>query len=101
VKRFHPVCAVRELGPGGARLVRIGEKGIAIFNVAGEYLAIEETCPHAGGPLHEGTLEGCSVRCPWHDWRFDLETGRCDLNPKVRLVRYPVRIKAGRVEVSA
>ena len=101
MRRFHPVCAVEQLEPGCARLVRIGEKEIALFNVAGEYFAIEETCLHAGGPLHEGTIEGCSVRCPFHDWLFDLETGRCDLNPKVRLDRYPVRVRAGRIEVFA
>jgi len=98
---FHPVCAVEELEPGSARLVRIGEREIALFNVAGEYFAIEEICLHAGGPLHEGAVEGCSVRCPWHDWVFDLRTGRCNLNHEVRLDCYPVRVEAGRIEISA
>ena len=96
---YRTVCAVGELEPGGARLVVLDGKEIALFLVDGEYYAIEDNCLHAGGPLHEGRLEERTVVCPWHDWRFDLKTGACDLNPKVNLDRYPVRVRDGFIEI--
>ena len=98
---YRPVCAAEELGPGAGRLVEIDGKAIALFNVDGTYHAIEDHCLHAGGPLHEGPLEGRTVVCPWHGWRFDLTTGACDMNPKVCLDRYPVRVRDGVLEVRA
>ncbi|MDP3981906.1 MAG: Rieske 2Fe-2S domain-containing protein [Chlamydiota bacterium] len=48
---------------------------IALFNVQGKVYAIENECPHQGGPLGEGCLDGTVVTCPWHSWQFDLRTG--------------------------
>jgi nitrite reductase/ring-hydroxylating ferredoxin subunit len=62
--------------------------------------AVSDTCSHAGGPLHEGTLEGQVIVCPWHASRFDLRTGAVRGGPAtVPLVRYDVRVAEGRVEV--
>ena len=88
---YSAVFPVDELPPGRARLVELDGLKIAVFNVAGTLHATEDTCLHAGGPLHEGSLEGSVVTCPWHDWTFDVETGRCFYNPKVLLHRFPVR----------
>jgi nitrite reductase/ring-hydroxylating ferredoxin subunit len=92
---------VDELSPGAGRLVELDGKGIALFNVGGTFRAIEDTCLHAGGPLHEGALDGTTVTCPWHEWRFDLRTGRCELNHKVALRCYRVRVRDGTVEIEA
>jgi len=97
---YRPVCSVTDLEPGGARLVVLDGKEIALFFVDGKYYAMEDNCLHAGGPLHEGALEGTAVICPWHQWRFHLETGHCDLNPKVDLDRYPVRVRDGTIEIA-
>ena len=62
--------------------------------------AISNTCSHAGGPLHEGTIEDNIVICPWHASRFDLRTGAVRGGPAtVSQVRYDARIAEGRVEV--
>jgi len=98
---YRPVCREDEIPPGTGRLVEIDGKSIALFNVDGAFHAIEDTCLHAGGPLHEGKLEGTTVTCPWHEWRFDVATGRCELNPMASLARYPVRVRGGMVEVEA
>ena len=45
---------------------------IALFNVDGTFYALDGVCPHQGGPLGQGTLEGCIVTCPWHGWQFDV-----------------------------
>lgn len=50
---------------------------IALFNVNGNIFAIDNACPHMGGPLGKGVLEGCIVTCPWHDWQFDVTNGNC------------------------
>ena len=97
---YRPVLPASELPPGEARRVEIDGLEIALFNVGGTIHATENTCLHAGGPLHEGSLEDGVVTCPWHEWRFELATGRCNLNPKVRLKRYPVRVREGTIEVS-
>jgi nitrite reductase/ring-hydroxylating ferredoxin subunit len=101
VASFRPVCAVADLPPGQGRLVEIDGKAIALFNVAGVFHAVDDTCLHAGGPLHEGALDGTTVTCPWHDWRFDVVTGHCAMSPTAILARYPVRVQGGVVEIEA
>ena len=96
---YRPVCRASELEPGSARLVLIDGKEIALFFLDGEYHAMEDHCLHAGGPLHEGELDGRIVICPWHHWRFDLRDGSCNLNPKVNLETYPVRVRDGFIEI--
>ena len=73
---FVRVAAVGDILPGGRLLVEVEGIRIAIFNVDGEYLAIEDVCTHDGGPLVEGELlEGCQVECPRHGARFDIRSG--------------------------
>jgi nitrite reductase/ring-hydroxylating ferredoxin subunit len=56
-------------------LVRLGAREIALFRVGDQVYALDNACPHAGGPLAEGTLEGGCVTCPLHAWKFDVRTG--------------------------
>jgi nitrite reductase (NADH) small subunit/3-phenylpropionate/trans-cinnamate dioxygenase ferredoxin subunit len=98
---YRTVCRADELAPGAGRLVEIDGKAIALFNVGGTLHAIEDTCLHAGGPLSEGQLDGTTVTCPWHEWRYDVTTGRCELNPKISLSCFPVRVRGGVVEIEA
>lgn len=58
------------------RAVQIGSREIAIFNLGDRFLAIENHCPHKGGPLADGIVSGAAVVCPLHAWRFSLETGK-------------------------
>jgi len=101
VVEYRAVCRAEEVAPGTGRLVEIDGKAIALFNVGGAFHAMEDTCLHAGGPLHEGALEGPIVTCPWHAWEFDVRSGRCDLNPKVTLSCFDVRVRDGTVEIRA
>ncbi|MHC4135796.1 MAG: Rieske (2Fe-2S) protein [Planctomycetota bacterium] len=98
---YRAVCRAEEVAPGTGRLVEIDGKAIALFNVGETFQAMEDTCLHAGGPLHEGVLEGSIVTCPWHAWKFDVTSGRCSLNPKVTLSCYDVRVRDGMVEIGA
>jgi nitrite reductase (NADH) small subunit len=57
------------------RSVRIGSREIAIFNLGDRFLAVENLCPHKGGPLSEGIVSGNVVVCPLHSWKIGLECG--------------------------
>lgn len=57
------------------RAVAIGGWELAVFNLGDRYLALENRCPHAGGPLSDGIVSGCTVVCPLHAWRVRLDTG--------------------------
>ena len=82
------------------RLVEVGGQRIAIFNVGGKYWAIEDTCPHRGGPLSEGMLAEDEVICPWHGSRFNIKTGAVITPPARQGVKsFPVRIAGDDVEV--
>ena len=73
--------------------VQAGERWYALINVDGSLHAVDNNCPHNGGPLAKGTLDGQTVICPWHAWRWDVTSGR-NIAPGVdwRLPRVPVRV---------
>jgi nitrite reductase (NADH) small subunit len=68
-----------------------GERIVALFNVDGQFFALDGLCPHQGGPLGRGTLCGAEVTCPWHGWRFDVRSGHHDANPQLAHTRLPMR----------
>ena len=72
-----------------ARIELPGGDEVAVFNIDGEYYAIENFCPHKGAPLSEGLLCGHIVECSLHGWQFDVRTGEC--------LTVPERIKTFRV----
>ena len=68
-------------------------KPVAIFRVEGQFYAIQNTCPHRGGPLGEGECEGTVVTCPWHGLRIDVSSGVCADNDKVKIPHYNVKLQ--------
>jgi len=99
VGRWVPVARVPDIPPGTGRPVEAEGRWIAVFNVDGSWFAIEDTCPHQGASLGEGTLYEGKVICPWHSWIFDLRTGACPRIPGVSVATYRVRISADAIEV--
>lgn len=70
------LCNRAELpAEGNAKEFAAGDKTICVAMIDGKPLALDNVCPHRGGPLAEGTIEGGKVICPWHQWEFDLATG--------------------------
>jgi nitrite reductase (NADH) small subunit len=88
-----------DLRAGEGRVVEADGKDLALFNVDGAYYALDNACPHRGGPLGEGDLEGTMVVCPWHAWRWDVTTGANVNNPAIKTSCYPVSVDGGRVFV--
>ena len=95
---FQRVARISELPSQGGLCVRRGGRELGVYRVGKRVLAMENACPHAGYPLHEGQLEGCVVICNGHGWEYDLETG---LPPGVTgerpLARYPVEVRGDEI----
>jgi len=87
---FVKACPAAEIPPGSGKTLAVGGKEIAVFNVDGTFYAVDNECPHRGGPLGEGDLEGCVLTCPWHAWQFDLKTGE-SLTDDSRVTTYAVK----------
>jgi nitrite reductase/ring-hydroxylating ferredoxin subunit len=86
------VAAVSDVPPGRSIEVMADDQVVALFNVDGKFYALDGVCPHAGGPLGEGTLRGTIVTCPWHGWQFDVTNGQNCLNARVTHKSFPVGV---------
>lgn len=89
-----------ELTPGTRHLVDIDGVTVVVFNLGGEYFAIKDECPHDGGVLSNGELDGEVIICPRHGARFSIRTGTVLGPPAYEdLVTFPIRISQGKVQV--
>jgi nitrite reductase/ring-hydroxylating ferredoxin subunit len=75
---------------GTCRAFSVGRYEVAVFNVAGQLFALENSCPHQGGPLADGWLEGPLVTCPWHGWCFNVTNGKMTLGDFACVTRFAV-----------
>lgn len=89
-----------ELSPGEMKTFSAQGTELLLANVGGSFFAISNKCPHAGGDLSKGVLEGETVTCPRHGSRFDLKTGKALSGPKIGFLKlktsdakpYPVKV---------
>jgi 3-phenylpropionate/trans-cinnamate dioxygenase ferredoxin subunit len=91
---FVAAASVEDVPPGERIVVQVGKTWIALFNVNGEFHAVEDLCTHDEGPLGDGPVIGCEVECPRHGARFDLRDGRVTAPPAL----VPIPVHATRVE---
>ena|SRR5947207_3537566 len=70
------VAGIDEVPLGRVKLVEVNGNEIAVFNLAGSFHAVDNSCTHVGGPLCEGEISGSEVICPWHGATFDITTGQ-------------------------
>ena len=98
--RWVEVGELEEFGDSGRLHVRVGDRDLALFLIDGSVFAIDNLCPHRGGPLVRGHLEGDTLRCPLHHWSFNVRTGQSVDHPGARVGCYQVRLEdTGRVLV--
>jgi 3-phenylpropionate/trans-cinnamate dioxygenase ferredoxin subunit len=91
---------VGELAPGGHRVVDVDGVKVVVFNLGGDYFAIEDVCTHDGGQLTGGTIEGEEIVCPRHGARFSIRTGEALTAPAYEPVaKFPVRVENGVIQV--
>jgi nitrite reductase/ring-hydroxylating ferredoxin subunit len=93
------VCRVNEVAPNTSRVVHAGDRAIAVFNVSGQFLAIDDRCPHKGASLGKGSLVDGVVTCPAHNFKIDVRTGRNPKTPVLKVACYRVIVEEGIVKV--
>ena len=93
------VCTVDDVKEGQSKVVSANGNDIALFKQDGQFFAIDNTCPHRGGPLGEGMVENGVVTCPWHGWRFDIATGVSPVMPSAKVGCYKVTVSGDDVMV--
>jgi nitrite reductase (NADH) small subunit/3-phenylpropionate/trans-cinnamate dioxygenase ferredoxin subunit len=96
---FLTVCWVGELSEGQGKTVLVGGKRIAVFRDGGQYVAIEDVCPHQGSSLAGGIVANGIVTCPLHGWRFRLQDGAWADFPRLKIGSYPVRVEGTEIQV--
>ncbi len=95
---FIRIAALSELpNPGEAREYVCGSRTLCVANINGAYFAIDNVCPHRGGPLGQGIVEGPNVVCPWHGWEFEAATGRSPMGSDISVPTYELKIDGNEV----
>ncbi len=98
MSNFFDVGALGDIPQQGARLVKTASGCIAIFRTSEDKVfALDDKCPHKGGPLSNGIQHGEAVTCPLHNWVFDLNTGEAQGADVGQVKTYPVKVEAGRI----
>jgi len=99
--QWHDIGSLDAVPPLSARTVRIGAREIAVFRTADdEVFALENRCPHRGGPLADGIVHGRKVACPLHNWVIDLASGNATGADEGCAVGFPVEVRGGRLLLS-
>ncbi|MDS9469077.1 nitrite reductase small subunit NirD [Paracoccus sp. MBLB3053] len=99
---FVDIAALDDIPRQGARVVKTGQGCVAVFRTADDRVfALEDRCPHKGGPLSEGIVHGDRVTCPLHNWVFDMNSGEAQGADTGMVRTYPIRVEHGRVLISA
>ncbi|TCT03861.1 Rieske (2Fe-2S) protein [Aquabacter spiritensis] len=108
----YVIAPLKDFETRDRMIVTVAGRSIGVFRIDGEFFAVRNQCPHAGGPLCQGELGGIVrssqpgefdyarrgefLRCPWHSWEFDLRTGRSWFDPdRVRVRAYEAAVLAG------
>lgn len=107
----HVICRVEDLQPGDVKIVEVDGQELGVFNVGGEFYALNNVCPHRGAPLCEGKItgemkgpepgqyeierKGEIIQCPWHGYEFDITNGEFIINSsKIRSRTYEVSVES-------
>ncbi len=93
------VASKSSIKPGEGKAVSAGGKEIALFNVDGQFFAIDNACAHRGGPLGEGMLDGNVVTCPLHGWKYNVTSGNAVMPPGPHQKSFLVKIEGDDVLV--
>jgi|SRR5271165_5586631 len=97
---FMRICAQSELPqPGNVREFTANGRALCVANLEGAIFVLDGTCPHEGGPLGEGMIEGGRVVCPWHAYAFDVHTGEAEGEPTLKAEVLEAKIEGGELRV--
>ncbi|WP_457171241.1 Rieske 2Fe-2S domain-containing protein [Mycobacteroides abscessus] len=96
---WHKAVDQDALVEGEVTVCPVGLKSVALTKLHGRFGAIDNRCPHQGGPLGQGALENDKIRCPWHGFDFDPFTGEAAGGPDFDVLTYPVDVREDGVYV--
>ena len=96
---WHHACPTDAIAEGQLLPKLIRGARLCLGRTTSGYFAIADTCPHAGGSLSEGMIDGDEVVCPLHAWGFDTLSGACSEDPSCNTLVYQVRVEAGNLQV--
>jgi nitrite reductase/ring-hydroxylating ferredoxin subunit len=97
---FVTVARVEDVAPGTVKAVEVGDLPIALANVDGRFYAMHGKCLHLHGPLGHGTIDANHyLTCPWHGWKYHVETGVNDFDLAIANETYEVKVEDGEVKV--
>lgn len=98
--KFVTVGKVEAVPPGRGATVQLKDGSeLALFNVGGEYYAIENFCPHKGYPLADSRIYGNIVECDLHGYRFDVRSGECFTDKHCTIEHYKVTVEDGWIKI--
>ncbi len=94
------ISDVSDICSGNGKVVMLEGKAIALFNLDGHFMAMDNRCPHRGGSLGNGELIGPIVTCPWHGWQFNCRTGSAVENETIVVRTYPLENRSDGLFIS-
>ena len=97
--KWHDVRAVPDVAEGELSGARVAGLKLCIGRSDGELFAVDDECPHAGGSLSEGLLDGDQVVCPLHAYGFEVRSGHCPDDPSCSIRAYAIRLEDGQIQV--
>ena len=93
MSNWIPIAKISECADGECIECVVQGQIVALFNVNGDFFALDGICPHQGGPLGKGQLESCTVTCPWHGWQFNVTDGKNVLTDRVVQPQFSVKLE--------
>jgi nitrite reductase (NADH) small subunit len=87
------IASTDEVPVGTAKSVQVGDKAFVVVNINEEFFVLDNTCPHRGGSLGDGFVEGENITCPLHAWQFDVRTGQGTIPPSANIKSYDVEVR--------
>ena len=96
---YLTAAKLEEIPNGGSKIVELNGKEIALFRVGDRIYALDNVCPHRGGPLGEGMVVGDEVVCPWHAWSFKIATGAYTFDPSLSVQRFEAIVEGDEVKI--
>ena len=94
------VAPAADIAPGDYASIEVDDAFVAVYNIDGEFFAIDDVCTHDGGPLSEGDLDGFAIACPRHGAKFDIRNGAALTMPATQPTEaYEVKVENGQVLV--
>ena len=96
---WHPLGSAEAFSGAGLHGALVAGHKLCVGRAGSDWFAVDDTCPHAGGSLSMGMLDGDEVVCPIHAWGFDIASGACAEDPSCSIRAYPVREEDGHLQV--